>query len=91
LKTDLFFHKKEIPEEIHAFLEEGLEVNYTEVKGDKGPTAIISSTVEKFQKEVFNGEYTTIDPEKILLPETIQSIRTTINQNGAILIPGILE
>lgn len=91
LKNGHFFHIKEIPEDIHPFLEKGLKVNYTEMKGDKGPTAIFSSTVEKLQKEEFNGEYTIFDPQKISCQKTIENIQTTINQNGAILIPGILS
>jgi len=91
LKNGHFFHIKKIPEEIHPFLEKGLKVNYTEMEGDKGPIAIISSTVEKLQKEVFNGEYTIFDPQKITCQETIENIQATIEQRGAILIPGILS
>ena len=96
LENGLFFHIKEIPKEIHAFLESGLKVNYTEVQGEKGPMAKISSTVDGLESsEVetpkFSGEYTIIDPKKILLEDTIQHIETTIEQNGAILIPGILR
>ena len=96
LENGLFFHIKEIPKKIHAFLEEGLKVNYTKEQGEKGPIAIISSTVDGLEStEVetpkFSGEYIIIDPKKILLQDTIQHIKTTIEQNGAILIPGILR
>jgi len=96
LENGLFFHIQETPEEIHPFLEVGLKVNYTEVQGEKGPMAKISSTVDGLESsEVetpkFSGEYTIIDPKKILLEDTIQHIETTIEQNGAILIPGILR
>ena len=96
LENGLFFHIKQIPNEIHAFLEEGLKVNYTKEQGEKGPIAIISSTVDGLEStEVetpkFSGEYVIIDPKKILLQDTIQHIKTTIEQNGAILIPGILR
>ena len=91
LKDGHFFHVEDVPKEIHPFLEEGLKVNYTEEMGNKGLTAIISSTVEQLQKEIFNGDYTIIDPKKILLPETIEIIQATIEQRGAILIPGILS
>ena len=58
--------------------------------------AKISSTVDGLESsEVetpkFSGEYTIFDPKKILLEDTIQHIETTIEQNGAILIPGILR
>ena len=96
LENGLFFHITQIPKEIHAFLEEGLKVNYTEVQGEKGPMAKISSTVdglESTEVEIpkFSGEYTIIDPKKILIEDTIQHIETTIEQNGAILVPGILR
>ena len=96
LADKLFFHLNNIPGEIHAFLEEGLKVNYTEVQGEKGPEAKISSTVDGLEStEVetpkFSGEYIIIDPKKILLEDTIQHIETTIELNGAILIPGILR
>ena len=96
LENGLFFHIKQIPKEIHAFLEEGLKVNYTKEQGEKGPIAIISSTVDGLEStEVetpkFSGEYIIIDPKKILLQDTIQHIKTTIEQNGAILMPGILR
>ena len=96
LENGLFFHIQETPEEIHPFLEVGLKVNYTEVQGEKGPMAKISSTVDGLESsEVetpkFSGEYTIFDPKKILLEDTIQHIETTIEQNGAILIPGILR
>ena len=95
LENGLFFHIKSTPVEIHPFLEAGLEVNYTEVQGDKGPNAMISSTVDGLEStEVetpkFSGDYTIFDPKKISCQETIENIQTTINQNGAILIPGIL-
>ncbi|MGB1567153.1 MAG: cold-shock protein [Candidatus Poseidoniaceae archaeon] len=96
LENGLFFHISQIPEEIHAFLEEGLMVNYTEVQGEKGPVAKISSTVDGLESaEVeapkFSGEYVIIDPQKILFEDTIQRIETIIELNGAILIPGILR
>ena len=96
LENGLFFHISQIPKESHAFLEEGLKVNYTEVQGEKGPIAMISSTVDglestEVETPIFSGEYTIVDPQKILLEDTIQHIETTIEQNGAILIPGILR
>ncbi|DAC19572.1 MAG TPA: cold shock domain-containing protein, partial [Candidatus Poseidoniales archaeon] len=96
LENGLFFHISQIPEEIHAFLEEGLMVNYTEVQGEKGPVAKISSTVDGLESaEVeapkFSGEYVIIDPQKILFEDTIQHIETIIELDGAVLIPGILR
>ena len=52
LENGLFFHIKEIPKEIHAFLESGLKVNYTEVQGEKGPMAKISSTVDGLESKM---------------------------------------
>ena len=62
----------------------------TKKQGDKGSIAIISSAVEKLQNVEFNGEYTIIDPKK-LLDDTIREIETSIMGNGAVLIPGILS
>lgn len=92
----LFFHINQIPEKIHPFLEKGLKVNYTIKQGEKGPIAMISSTVDglesaEVETPIFSGEYTIIDPKKILLEDTIQHIEMTIEENGAILIPGILR
>jgi len=95
LENGLFFHISQIPKEIHAFLEEGLKVNYTKELGEKGPIAIISSTVDELEsiEEIpkFSGEYIIVDPKKILIQETIEEIKTSVDQNGAILIPGVLR
>ena len=94
-EDDLFFHIKSIPETIHPFIEEGLKVNYTKKLGEKGPIAIISSTVDELEsiEEIpkFSGEYIIVDPKKILIEETIEEIKTSVDQNGAILIPGVLR
>ena len=66
-------------------------VNYKEVQGEKGPIAIISSAVDGLENVEFNGEYTIIDPQKILFEDTIRDIETVIELNGAVLIPGILS
>ena len=95
LENDLFFHKSSISEKIHPFLEKGLKVNFTKEIGEKGPIAIISSTVDELEniEEIpeFSGEYIIADPKKILVPKTIEEIRTSVYQNGAILLPGILS
>ena len=91
LQEGHFFHISDIPEEIHSFLETGLEVKYTEVQGPKGLSAKISSTVEKLQKVEFNGEYAIIDPKEIVDEDAIKDIETIIDGNGAVLIPGILS
>ena len=94
-EDDLFFHIKSIPRAIHPFIEEGLKVNYTKELGEKGPIAIISSTVDELEsiEEIpkFSGEYIIVDPKKILIEETIENIKTSVDQNGAILIPGVLR
>ena len=89
---DAFFHLSTVPDEIQRHIRNGFRVHYRESKGDRGMVAeVLSAAEELLEGEFFNGEFTVIDPEHITLEKTIKEIRTIVEENGCILIPGILS
>ena len=90
--NDAFFHLSTVPDEIKNHIRNGLRVNYREYEGEKGLVAEILSAAEELpEAEPFSGEFTVVDPEQIMLENTIGDMRTILNKNGCILIPGILK
>lgn len=87
-----FFHLNNIPNGIKHHIRNGLRVHYRDYKGDKGMVADVLSVAEELQKaEPFNGEFTVLDPELIMLDETIEQVDNIVEKNGCVLIPGILS
>ena len=90
LQNGVFFHRSGVNEELRPHIRPGLEVNYVETQGEKGPVATITSAnddLEEVQK--FNGDYKIVDVRDILLDETVSKIRTTIGDLGVVLVPAM--
>jgi cold shock CspA family protein len=89
---DAFFHLSTVPDDIKHHIRNGLRVNYREYNGEKGKVADILSAAEELpESEPFSGEFTVVDPEHIMLENMIEQIRAIVEENGCILIPGILK
>jgi len=90
--NDAFFHLNNVTNEIKPHIRNGLSVNYIEETGEKGMVArIVSAVDEVMEAEKFSGSFTVIDPKQIMEVETIERAKIILNQNGSVLIPGILS
>ncbi len=90
LQNGVFFHISGVKEELRPHIRPGLEVNYVETQGEKGPVATITSAnddLEEVQK--FNGDYTIVDVSDISVEETVNKIRATIDNLGVVLVPAM--
>ncbi len=90
LRNGLFFHKNNVKKELMPHIRTGLEVNYIETQGEKGPEATITSVNDDLEEiEKFNGDYTINDVKDNLVDDTVNQIKTTIAHSGVVLVPAM--
>ena len=92
LENDVFFHVNNVEENLRSHLKSGLKVFYIEIQGSKGIEANLTRAAGELEMiEKFTGEYIVVDPMEILSAKVMEQIRTIILNNGAVLVPGMLN